>query len=98
MSFLETFSKCPLSKLKILALGARSFEDVKVGPYRLQFDKDRDFLRLRLYALDYVQRLYGGASVCLTQLSKGVVPDECFEYGDLTVFKMYWLSYFPTAR
>lgn len=96
MSFMEIISATnDLPKLKMFALRARTFEDVRMGPYRLPFTENRDFLRMRLYAVDYIQRVYGDASVCLTQVAKGIVLDRCWEYGDLTVLKMHWLSHFP---
>ena len=79
--------------LKILAIGAVAFADVRFGCKYLPSTPDRDFLRLRVYRLEYGGLPLGRLSTRLTHIAEGTVEDAEGICKDLDTFKLYWLSY-----
>lgn len=78
--------------LKTVALGSPLYKDVKVGTHHVAHTPVSDFLRFRVYNVDYNYPSPSGLSTVLSEVAKGaaVSADEAFTYQHL--LRDYWLG------
>lgn len=75
--------------LKTVALGALLYKDVHIGTHHLTHTPLSDFLRFRVYSIDYN---YPSPTAVLTEVINGaaISSDEAFRHTKL--LKYYWLG------
>ena len=78
--------------LKTIAIGAPLYKDVKIGIHHLTHTPVSDFLRFRVYSVDYKYPSPSGLSTVLSEVAKGaaVTAEEAFKHEML--LNNYWLS------
>lgn len=85
--------------LRILAIGAKMFEDVTFGIYRFPCNELRDFLRIRVYAVEYGRCAHSASKAWAANMvlrARGIVGDDRdHDGGDLSIFKLSWLDHLP---
>ena len=71
--------------VETVALGAPLYKDVNIGTHHVAHTPVSDFLRFRVYNVDYNYPSPSGLSTVLSELAKGaaVSADEAFTYQHL---------------
>lgn len=81
------------NRIKIIALGAPTYNDRKIGANHFPFNDERDFLRLRVYQVDYRPNCYGrGVSPILKMVSKGSPAHAYRTCSNIGILENYWLG------
>lgn len=91
--FVDTVNKDRESTfIKTIALGAPLYRDLLIGAHALPDTVLSDFLRFRVYSVDYRYPSPTGLSTVLSEVAKGaaVSADETFTHKKLQ--NDYWLS------
>lgn len=92
-SMIERPNTDHLIQIKTIGLGSLKYADVHVGmSHESPHNEIREFLRLRVYEIDYHRSRQGVWSPVLRQIAKGKPDDELSLTHNMDVFKHYWLA------
>ena len=78
--------------LSIIALGAVTYSDLKIGGEVAHPEDFRDFLRLRIYKVDYQNFYPVGMSAVLTAIGKGTVSEAEGLCENPGILDIHWLG------
>lgn len=82
------------SRIRTIALGAPTYNDIRIGANYFPFDAERDFLRLRVYQVDYHPNDYGyGVCPILKMVAKGSPAHAYRTCANIEILETYWLGW-----
>ena len=91
--FVDTVNKKRESTfIKTIALGAPLYRDLLIGTYALTDTVLSDFLRFRVYSVDYNYPLPNGLSTVLSEVAKGAAISAGGAFTHRKLLNDYWLS------
>ena len=91
--FLDVVNKKKTSTLfETIAVGAPLYRDINIGTHHVAHTPASDFLRFRVYKVDYRYPSPSGLSTVLSEIAKGaaISADEGFAHNHLLDY--YWLG------
>lgn len=91
-SILQKWPFTSRPKLELLAIGAKSLEDVTFGRDQGLPNDFQDFVKLRIYKLMHGRQADGTILTCPKLVAKGTPEDEAALHAPTSVFKLAWLN------
>ena len=91
--FLDAVNKKRKSaSFRTIALGSPLYRDMKVGTHHVAHTRVSDFLRFRVYNVDYAYPSPSGLSTVLSELVKGAVINDHEAFTHEYLLNDYWLG------
>jgi len=79
-------------QLKICAIGAPVYRDIKIGCNHFPYDPALDYLKFRMYRVSHRYYSPNGVATVLDQIAKGNSNDAFDVTSDKSLFGVYWLG------
>ena len=92
--FMDKMAEAPdfYQHLRTIAVGAMTYSDRKIGAASFPSEDLRDFLRLRIYHVDYLNVYPAGLLTILSLVGKGTADLADGVCKETEIFDMYWLQ------